>query len=105
MLVGSTEELFFRGFIQGHTRHIGVIFSVIFATLAHTAYKCSFFAAQQSGYEMDIMFLMKWTILGGIVFGILKEYSNNIVPPLAGHAVFDLLIYGDSVTVPWWIWS
>jgi len=105
MLIGSTEELVFRGFVQSHTRHINVIFSVIFATLAHTAYKCSFFIAHQSGYEMDIMFLMKWTILGGIVFGILKEYSNNIVPPLAGHAVFDLLVYGDSITVPWWIWS
>lgn len=105
MLIGSTEELVFRGFIQSHTRNISVIFSVIFATIAHTAYKCSFFLAHQSGYEMDIMFLMKWTILGGIVFGIIKEYSNNIIPPLAGHAVFDLLVYGDSIDVPWWIWS
>ena len=105
MLVGSTEELVFRGFIQSHTRHINVIFSVIFATLAHTAYKCLFFTAHQSVYQMDIMFLAKWTIVGGIVFGILKEYSNNILPPLAGHAVFDLLVYGDSITVPWWIWS
>jgi membrane protease YdiL (CAAX protease family) len=105
MLIGSTEELVFRGFIQSHTRYINVIFSVIFATLAHTAYKCTFFIAHQSGYEMDIMFLMKWTIVGGIVFGVLKEYSGNIVPPLAGHAVFDLLVYGDSITVPWWIWS
>ena len=105
MLIGSTEELVFRGFIQSHTRHISVIFSVIFATVAHAAYKCSFFLVHQSGYEMDIMFLMKWTILGGIVFGIIKEYSNNIVPPLAGHAVFDLLVYGDSIDTPWWIWS
>jgi membrane protease YdiL (CAAX protease family) len=104
MLIGSAEELVFRGFIQGHTRYINVIFSVIFATLAHTAYKCSFFLAHQSGYQMDIMFLMKWTILGGIVFGILKEYSNNIVPPLAGHMVFDLLVYGDSFDIPWWVW-
>ena len=105
MLIGTTEELVFRGFIQGHTRHISILFSVIFATTAHTAYKCSFFLAHQSGYEMDIMFLMKWTMLGGIVFGIIREYSNNIVPPIAGHAVFDLLVYGDSVGTPWWIWS
>ncbi len=104
MLIGSTEELVFRGFIQGHTRHISVIFSVIFATIAHTAYKCLFFLAHQSVYQTDIIFLMKWTILGGIVFGILKEYSNNIVPPLAGHVVFDLLVYGDSFDIPWWVW-
>lgn len=104
MLIGSTEEVIFRGFIQGHTRNIGAIFSVIFATVAHTAYKCTFFIAHQSVYETDIIFLMKWTFLAGIVFGILKEYSNNIVPPLAGHAVFDLLVYGDSHIIPWWLW-
>ena len=60
MLIGSTEELVFRGFIQSHTRNISVIFSVLFATVAHTAYKCSFFLTHQSGYEMDIMFLMKY---------------------------------------------
>ncbi len=105
MLIGSTEEFIFRGFIQGHTRNFGAVFSVIFATLSHTAYKCLFFLAHQSVYEIDIIFLMKWTIFGGIIFGILKEYSNNIVPPLAGHAVFDLLVYGDSQVIPWWIWS
>ncbi len=105
MLIGSTEEIIFRGFIQGHTRNFGAVFSVIFATAAHTAYKCSFFIAHQSVYQTDILFLMKWTIFGGIIFGILKEYSDNIVPPLAGHAVFDLLVYGDSQVIPWWIWS
>jgi membrane protease YdiL (CAAX protease family) len=105
MLIGSMEELVFRGFLQGYTRNINVIFSVLFATIAHTAYKGSFFLAHQSDYQMDIMFLMEWTMLAGIVFGIIREYSNNIIPPIAGHAVFDLLVYGDSIGVPWWIWS
>jgi membrane protease YdiL (CAAX protease family) len=104
MVIGSTEEMVFRGFIQSHTRYINVIFSVIFATVAHTAYKGSFFLAHQSVYEMDIMFLMKWTFLAGFVFGIIREYSNNIIPPIAGHAVFDLLVYGDNQIIPWWLW-
>jgi membrane protease YdiL (CAAX protease family) len=105
VIIGSTEEMIFRGFIQGYTRQIGIVFSVIFATIAHTAYKCLFFLAHQSVYQTDIIFLMKWTIFGGIIFGILKEYSGNILPPLAGHAVFDLLVYGDSMGIPWWIWA
>jgi membrane protease YdiL (CAAX protease family) len=104
ILIGATEELVFRGFIQGHTRRIGAVVSIIFATLAHTAYKCSFFLAHQSGYETDILFLMKWTIFGGFVFSVIKEYSNNIWAPLAGHAVFDLLVYGDFANAPWWVW-
>jgi membrane protease YdiL (CAAX protease family) len=105
LLIGATEELVFRGFIQGHTRRIGVMVSVIFATLAHTLYKCSFILAHQSGYETDMLFLMKWTIFGGFIFSLIKEYSNNIIAPIAGHAVFDLLVYGDLISAPWWVWS
>jgi membrane protease YdiL (CAAX protease family) len=105
ILIGATEELVFRGFIQGHTRRIGVIVSVIFATMSHTAYKCSIFLAHQSDYETDILFLMKWTIFGGLVFSVVREYSNNIMAPVAGHAVFDLLVYGDFADAPWWVWS
>jgi membrane protease YdiL (CAAX protease family) len=105
LLIGATEELVFRGFIQGHTRRIGVMVSILFATLAHTAYKYSFILAQQSAYETDILFLVKWTIFGGFIFSLLKEYSNNIVVPIAGHALFDLLVYGDCINAPWWVWS
>ncbi len=104
-LTGSMEEMIFRGFIQGHTRQISILFSVVFATLAHTAYKCSFFMSHQSLYETDIIFLMKWTIFGGMIFGIIREYSNNIIPPLVGHAIFDIIVYGDYLHSPWWIWS
>jgi membrane protease YdiL (CAAX protease family) len=105
LLIGATEELVFRGFIQGHTRRIGVMVSIVFATLAHALYKCSFILAHQSGYETDILFLLKWTIFGGFIFSLIKEYSNNIVAPIAGHAIFDLLVYGDFVSAPWWVWS
>ncbi len=105
LLIGATEELVFRGFIQGHTRRIGIMVSIIFATLAHALYKCSFILAHQSGYEPDILFLVKWTIFGGFIFSLIKEYSDNIVAPIAGHAVFDLLVYGDFISAPWWVWS
>lgn len=104
-LTGSLEEIIFRGFLQGYTRQISILFSIIFAIIAHTAYKCSFFMSHQSVYETDILFLMKWTIYGGIVFSILREYSNNILPPLIGHAVFDIIVYGDYLQSPWWLWS
>lgn len=37
--IGITEELIFRGFIQGHVRSSGRIFSMLFATTGHALYK------------------------------------------------------------------
>ena len=104
-LIGSLEEIIFRGFIQGYTRQINILFSVIFAVLAHTAYKSTLFISHRWNYDTDIIFLMKWTILGGLIFSIMREYSDNILPPVLGHAVFDIVVYGDYLQSPWWVWS
>ena len=103
-VIGSAEELIFRGFLQGHLHRYGIIFSVIFATLSHTAYKCSLFISHSS-YKTDISFLLIWTIVAGLILGALREISKNVTPALIAHACFDIIVYGDYAISPWWVWG
>ena len=36
---------------------------------------------------------------------LLKEYSKTTVVPIIAHVVFDIMVYGDRIVAPWWIWS
>ena len=103
--VGATEELLFRGYLQNQLRKIGRVPSIVFAAVFHTTYKVVFFISRQSLYEGDVLLLAKWTLIVGLIFGILKEYSNNSLPPLFGHAMFDIVSYGDEAISPWWLWT
>jgi membrane protease YdiL (CAAX protease family) len=104
-LIGAAEELLYRGYAQGRARRFGAGGAVAFAALAHTAYKCALFVYPPQGYEVSLGPLAVWTLLGGAVFGILREISSSAVPPLAAHACFDLIAYGDRIQAPWWVWS
>ena len=102
--IGAVEELLFRGFLQAQLRKINVTASVVLATAAHTAYKVTLFAALQSVFKTDFVFLLIWTFLSGLIFGVIKEYSRNVIFPATGHVVFDLIVYGGSTLTPWWVW-
>jgi membrane protease YdiL (CAAX protease family) len=103
--IGFTEELLFRGFLQTRLRKINVFWSVVLATTAHTAYKVLLFAALRPVFEVNLLFLLFWTFICGLVFGILKERSGSTFTPAAGHIAFDILVYGDRALIPWWIWA
>lgn len=103
--IGSTEELLFRGYLQSQIRNFSVIFSVLAATCAHTAYKLLLFLPYRSEPDIELTFIIQWTLLGGLVFALMKEFSQNAVYPVLSHALFDLLVYGDKVVTPWWVWS
>jgi len=103
-IIGSAEEVVFRGFIQGHLRPLGLTFSILFATLSHTLYKTGLFFSPSSTVEINLIFLAQWTFIVGILLGILKEFSQNVFPALIAHACFDVLVYGDYPEAPWWVW-
>ena len=104
-LTGAMEELVFRGYLQGmlipHNRFV----ALIYAALAHTVYKVLVIYSLGRPLEFDFLFLAQWTLLGGLAFGGLRLFSGSIIPPLIAHAVFDILVYGGSLTVPFWVWS
>jgi membrane protease YdiL (CAAX protease family) len=104
-LIGSAEEVVFRGFIQEYARKgFNDLFSVLFSSLAHTGYKCALFLAPVLTNHVDIGFLAFWTFAVGLLSGTLKHFSKSIWPSVAAHAVFDILVYAEYSSAPWWVW-
>jgi len=103
-LIGSTEELIFRGFIQEHLRKINGPFSVLFGALSHTGYKVFLFLSPEVIVNVDTGFLALFTFLAGVVFGTLKYISGSLIPAITAHALFDIIVYAEFVQAPWWVW-
>lgn len=104
-LTGAMEELIFRGYIQGKLNPVNRIFALIYAAFAHTAYKLLVIYSLGRPHEFDFLFLAQWTLLGGLAFGGLRLLSKSILPPLFAHVVFDILLYGGLLLVPFWVWA
>jgi membrane protease YdiL (CAAX protease family) len=103
-LIGCVDELVFRGFLQEYARSINGPFSILFSTLSHTGYKCCLFLSPAVTTDINVGFLIFWTFLAGILFGTVRHLSKSILPSLSAHALFDILVYAEFVTAPWWVW-
>lgn len=103
--IGATEEVVYRGFIQGALQPAGPVGAVIFTSLLHTLYKCLLFMQPQLPDRVDLHFLAAATFIGGIVAGGLRILSGNVLAPITAHVFFDLIVYGDHPFAPWWVWS
>ena len=104
-LIGATEEFLFRGYIQGRVHWPGPIRAAAFASLCHTVYKCALFAFPPQSIQINYPFLAISTFVIGVAFGVLRQRSGNILPPLAAHVFFDIIAYGEYSQAPWWVWS
>jgi membrane protease YdiL (CAAX protease family) len=103
-IIGSMEELIFRGYIQGSINSINSTFSILFSTISHTAYKCCLFLSPVITAETHIGFLAFWTLVAGILFGTIRHFTKSILPSLIAHALFDILVYAEFLRAPWWVW-
>jgi len=104
-VIGATEELIFRGYIQGHVRPIGRIFSIVYASTVHTCYKLLVILSLSVPLQFDFFFLIFWTFIGGLAFSALRELSKSTFPPVIAHAAFDIVLYGGLSVAPVWVWS
>jgi len=104
-IIGIAEELVFRGFIQGRLAVLGPYLAVIFAACGHTLYKYLVLKTLPSALPIDFTFLITWTMIGGLIFGTLREVFKNVVPSSLAHACFDVIVYGGFTTAPVWVWS
>jgi membrane protease YdiL (CAAX protease family) len=104
-LIGATEELLYRGWLQGRLRALGWPVAVVVAAAAHAAYKSALFAWPPGPAEIDCAVIAGWTFVGGVVLGLLRQFSGSVVPSMVAHAAFDLLVYGAVAHAPWWVWS
>ena len=103
-LIGTGEELVFRGYLQGRIRSGGWLLAPAFAASSHTLYKCALFVFPPEGVTINLPLLAALTFIAGLVLGLLRRASGNVLPAVAAHALFDVLVYGDRVAVPWWVW-
>jgi membrane protease YdiL (CAAX protease family) len=103
--IGATEELVYRGWLQGRLRAFGWPVAVVAAAAAHAAYKSALFAWPPGHSEINCGVIAGLTFAGGLVFGLLREFSGSVAPPMVAHAAFDLLVYGALARAPWWVWS
>lgn len=103
-LIGSMEEVVFRGYLQDSVKSYGPLFSVSFSTISHTGYKCCLFLSPMAMMKVDIGFLALWTIIAGSIFGIIRHLTKSLIPSLVAHALFDIWVYAEFVNAPWWVW-
>jgi len=104
-VIGSAEEILYRGYVQGRVRRLGPVGAVACAALLHTAYKSALFALPGAAATIDLEFIVAATFIGGLVFGALRQLSGNVLAPLAAHAAFDLIVYSELAGAPWWVWA
>ena len=104
-LIGITEELVFRGFVQSRSASSGALAAVFIAASGHTLYKYLVIATVRVELDTYIPSLVILTFLAGVVFGIMREVSRSIFPPVLAHALFDILVYGGASFAPVWIWG
>jgi len=103
-LIGSMEELVFRGYLQSQVSEKGSVFAILFSSLSHTGYKCFLFLTPALYSSVDIGFLAFWTFLFGLLAGIIRHFAGNVWPVLIAHALFDIMVYGENIYPPWWVW-
>jgi membrane protease YdiL (CAAX protease family) len=105
MAIGAAEELLFRGFIQGRLAPLGWWAAIALAASAHTAYKVALFTFPPDGVSVRLGILAFFTFVAGLLLGLLRHRSGSVLPAMASHMTFDILVYGDWGTAPWWIWG
>ena len=103
--IGAAEEVLFRGYVQGRLQSPSPIVAVVFAAAAHTIYKMALFALPPESIVISYKSFAIWIFIGGAVVGSLRELSGSVLPPLGGHVLFDVIVYGENISAPWWVWS
>jgi membrane protease YdiL (CAAX protease family) len=104
-MIGATEELIFRGYIQFRSRDLGVVLSILIAAIAHTVYKYIVFISLPAVEPVNIGFLVFWTMFIGLILGVMKEISRSTYIPIIFHSLFDILVYGDGTISTWWVFA
>ena len=103
-IIGITEELLFRGFLQGKLSGINIYTAVILPTFGHTLYKYLILRSLPVAIGIDFLSLVVFTFIAGLMCGVLRVLSKSIIPACVTHATFDILVYGGLSTWPVWVW-
>lgn len=104
VLIGATEELIFRGVVQGEAGRWNTTGAVYLSALAFAGYKALLFILPAAENETNVFNLFTFTFLAGILLGYARKNSGSLWPCLIAHGIFDLLVYMETAKPPWWVW-
>ena len=104
-MIGITEELLFRGFLQGKLSRINIYAAILVSTFGHTLYKYLVLRSLPIDIGIDFFSLVVLTFIAGLMCGVLRVLSKSIIPACVTHAIFDILVYGGLSTWPVWVWN
>ncbi len=102
--IGATEEIIFRGVLPWLFQKQSVVLTIIFTSVAHAGYKTILFLSPFVTQHVDTWHLFSYTFLSGIILGALRHLGKTTAAPLLAHVGWDVVVYGDSVAAPWWVW-
>ncbi len=102
--IGITEELVFRGFIQGTVTRVQGWKGIIFSSGSHTIYKLLIIWSFPYDLGINLLNIVLLTFSVGMLLGWLRKTSENIIPPALAHGCFDIMIYGSLKFLPVWVW-
>jgi membrane protease YdiL (CAAX protease family) len=105
MAIGATEELMFRGLIQGEAARWNPSGAVWLSALLFAAYKTAIFVWPDASQFNIPLNLFAFTFPAGLLLGYLRKRTGSILPGMIAHMLFDLILYADSPNAPWWVWD
>jgi membrane protease YdiL (CAAX protease family) len=103
-LIGISEELIFRGYVQGIFPGLRGWAGILAGAGGHSVYKLCVIGSYPKDIGADLFYLFLFTFIAGILFGWLRKQAGNLLPAVLGHAIFDLIIYGGLASLPGWVW-
>jgi membrane protease YdiL (CAAX protease family) len=104
-LIGGTEELMFRGYVQGALQPQGRWLAVFVTAFGYAAYKMVLFLGWPEPTGVAVWHMGFYTFITGLVLALWRSLSGHVWFSVAAHMAFDLWLYGDRTVVPWWVWG
>jgi membrane protease YdiL (CAAX protease family) len=105
MLIGATEEIIFRGVIQGEASRWNTRGAVMLSAFFFALYKTLIFIWPGEFNQANPWILFPVTFVAGILLGYTRKATNSLLPAILAHMLFDLILYADSAKAPWWVWE
>lgn len=101
--VSSTEEIFFRGYLQNRLNYRYSMWKrVLIAVAAMAFYKNVVHMWEGMSLVLHVELLLVG-ILHNVLPSLWMEWSGSLVGPWLLHVVWDLLVYSPMSTIPYWV--
>lgn len=102
--IGASEELIFRGVIQGEAGRWNPVGGLFLGAVAFAGYKALLFIWPSPQNQAAPLSLFSYSLVAGIGLGYTRKVTGSIWPALIAHGIFDAWVYMETSHAPWWVW-